>query len=57
MLILVIFLQGACVENVLDSLVNALLKNPNRKFVYVEQACIFFFFWDLFPRIMKLVRN
>lgn len=50
MLILVIFLQGACVENVLDSLVNALLKNPNRKFVYVEQACIFFFFFGIYFR-------
>ncbi|PKA54016.1 alpha-mannosidase [Apostasia shenzhenica] len=31
-------IQGACVNNVLDSMVVALLKDPNRKFVYVEQA-------------------
>ncbi|KAJ0974238.1 hypothetical protein J5N97_016203 [Dioscorea zingiberensis] len=31
-------IQGACVNNVLDSVVDALLKNPDRKFVYVEQA-------------------
>ncbi|VAH36412.1 unnamed protein product [Triticum turgidum subsp. durum] len=28
----------ACVQNVLDSLVPALLKDENRKFIYVEQA-------------------
>ncbi|XXG75009.1 hypothetical protein AAC387_Pa07g3602 [Persea americana] len=31
-------IQGACVSNVLDSLVISLMKDPNRKFVYVEQA-------------------
>ncbi|VAI24288.1 unnamed protein product [Triticum turgidum subsp. durum] len=31
-------IQGACVQNVLDSLVPALLKDENRKFIYVEQA-------------------
>ncbi|GAV60191.1 Glyco_hydro_38 domain-containing protein/Glyco_hydro_38C domain-containing protein/Alpha-mann_mid domain-containing protein [Cephalotus follicularis] len=31
-------LQGACVQNVLDSLVPSLLANKNRKFIYVEQA-------------------
>ncbi|KAJ7945626.1 Alpha-mannosidase [Quillaja saponaria] len=31
-------IQGACVQNVLDSLVPALLANKNRKFIYVEQA-------------------
>ncbi|XP_020699956.1 alpha-mannosidase [Dendrobium catenatum] len=31
-------IQGACVANVLDSVVVALLKDPSRKFVYVEQA-------------------
>jgi alpha-mannosidase len=30
--------QGACVQNVLDSLVPALLKDENRKFIYVEQV-------------------
>ncbi|KAM7276612.1 hypothetical protein ACFE04_018478 [Oxalis oulophora] len=31
-------IQGACVQNVLDSLVPALLADHNRKFIYVEQA-------------------
>ncbi|XP_027351852.1 probable alpha-mannosidase At5g13980 [Abrus precatorius] len=31
-------IQGACVENVLDSMVNALLADKNRKFIYVEMA-------------------
>ncbi|XP_037479257.1 alpha-mannosidase At3g26720-like [Triticum dicoccoides] len=31
-------IQVACVQNVLDSLVPALLKDENRKFIYVEQA-------------------
>ncbi|TQD70103.1 hypothetical protein C1H46_044363 [Malus baccata] len=32
---------GACVQNVLDSLVPALLADKNRKFIYVEQATLF----------------
>ncbi|XP_072954939.1 alpha-mannosidase [Typha angustifolia] len=31
-------IQGACVMNVLDSVVDALRKDPNRKFVFAEQA-------------------
>ncbi|KAL5706468.1 alpha-mannosidase [Ranunculus cassubicifolius] len=31
-------IQGASVRNVLDSLVDSLLRDPNRKFVFVEQA-------------------
>nr|GEY53800.1 probable alpha-mannosidase At5g13980 [Tanacetum cinerariifolium] len=31
-------IQGACVQNVLDSMVPALLRDKNRKFIYVEQA-------------------
>ncbi|KAF8694238.1 hypothetical protein HU200_038373 [Digitaria exilis] len=31
-------IQGACVQNVLDSLIPALLKDENRKFIYVEQV-------------------
>ncbi|KAL5581467.1 hypothetical protein UlMin_013909 [Ulmus minor] len=31
-------IQGACVENVLDSLIPVLLADKNRKFIYVEQA-------------------
>ncbi|OVA17373.1 Glycoside hydrolase family 38 [Macleaya cordata] len=40
-------IQGACVQNVLDSLIPALLADKNRKFIYVEQArsitCFAFF--------------
>ena len=32
------FLQGACVQDVLDSIVPALLADKNRKFIFVEQA-------------------
>lgn len=31
-------IQGACVQNVLDSMVQSLLVDKNRKFIYVEQA-------------------
>lgn len=50
-------IQGACVENVLDSLVTALLSNPDRKFIYVEQA--FFQRWwrDQSEIIQGLVRK
>ncbi|KAK9117707.1 hypothetical protein Sjap_016654 [Stephania japonica] len=34
-------IQGACVRNVLDSLVPALQADKNRKFIYVEQASVF----------------
>lgn len=33
-------MQGACVQNVLDSLVPALLADKNRKFIYVEQVSV-----------------
>ncbi|PIA32796.1 hypothetical protein AQUCO_04300016v1 [Aquilegia coerulea] len=31
-------IRGACVQNVLDSMISALLADKNRKFIYVEQA-------------------
>lgn len=31
-------LQGACVQNVLDSVISALLDDKNRKFIYVEMV-------------------
>lgn len=34
----VLNVQGACVQNVLDSLIPALLADKNRKFIYVEQV-------------------
>ncbi|XP_075514635.1 alpha-mannosidase-like isoform X1 [Primulina tabacum] len=36
-------IQGACVENVLDSVVVSLRRNPNRKFIFAEMA--FFYRW------------
>lgn len=30
--------QGACVENTLDSVIMSLLRNPNRKFVFAEMV-------------------
>ncbi|KAM0936003.1 putative alpha-mannosidase [Dioscorea sansibarensis] len=49
-------IQGACVQNVLDSMVTALLQDKNRKFIYVEQA--FFQRWwrrqsDAIKKIVK----
>ncbi|KAK4784741.1 hypothetical protein SAY86_019109 [Trapa natans] len=35
-------IQGACVENTIDSIVEALLRDPNRKFIYAEMVCFFF---------------
>ncbi|XP_071914762.1 alpha-mannosidase At3g26720 isoform X1 [Coffea arabica] len=31
-------IRGACVQNVLDSVISALLDDPNRRFIYVEMA-------------------
>ncbi|XP_073296505.1 alpha-mannosidase-like isoform X2 [Primulina huaijiensis] len=36
-------IQGACVENVLDSVVVSLRRDPNRKFIFAEMA--FFYRW------------
>ncbi|KAK7282128.1 hypothetical protein RIF29_10693 [Crotalaria pallida] len=50
-------IQGACVQNVLDSLVPALLADKNRKFIYVEQA--FFQRWwrEQSEDVQKTVKN
>ncbi|XP_044500612.1 alpha-mannosidase isoform X1 [Mangifera indica] len=50
-------IQGACVENVLDSVVVALLRDPNRKFVFAEMA--FFYRWWVYqsPEIQEDVRK
>lgn len=50
-------IQGACVQNVLDSIVPALLADENRKFIYVEQA--FFQRWwrDQSPSVQKTVKK
>ncbi|KAL8240385.1 hypothetical protein R6Q59_013740 [Mikania micrantha] len=50
-------IQGACVENVLDSVVTALLRDPNRKFIFAEMA--FFRRWWLLQsvKIQALVKK
>ncbi|XAR73763.1 Alpha-mannosidase [Bertholletia excelsa] len=50
-------IQGACVENVLDSVVMSLLKDPNRRFIYVEMA--FFQRWweEQSVEIQEVVRK
>ncbi|CAH9082893.1 unnamed protein product [Cuscuta europaea] len=50
-------IQGACVQNVLDSLIPALLADKNRKFIYVEQA--FFQRWwrNQSPTMQTIVRK
>ncbi|CAB4275520.1 unnamed protein product [Prunus armeniaca] len=50
-------IQGACVQNVLDSLVPALLADKNRKFIYVEQA--FFQRWwrDQSEAVQSIVKQ
>ncbi|GAV59511.1 Glyco_hydro_38 domain-containing protein/Glyco_hydro_38C domain-containing protein/Alpha-mann_mid domain-containing protein [Cephalotus follicularis] len=50
-------IQGACVQNVLDSIVPALLADKNRKFIYVEQA--FFQRWwrDQSDEVQKVVKQ
>ncbi|KAG6521674.1 hypothetical protein ZIOFF_018799 [Zingiber officinale] len=35
-------IHGACIINVLDSVVGSLLKDPNRKFIFAEQVCFTF---------------
>ncbi|KAJ6748319.1 ALPHA-MANNOSIDASE [Salix purpurea] len=50
-------IQGACVQNVLDSIVPALLADKNRKFIYVEQA--FFQRWwrDQSEEVQNVVKQ
>ncbi|XP_057982567.1 probable alpha-mannosidase At5g13980 [Malania oleifera] len=50
-------IQGACVQNVLDSTVPALLADKNRKFIYVEMA--FFQRWwrDQSEAVQKTVKE
>ncbi|KAL0543429.1 hypothetical protein IC582_018525 [Cucumis melo] len=50
-------IQGACVQNVLDSVVDSLLRDSNRKFVFAEMA--FFQRWwsQQNPTVQKRVRE
>lgn len=54
-----VWVQGACVENVLDSVVVALLRDPNRKFIFAEMVSLNFFVSDhdfvLFSCIVSLM--
>ncbi|XP_062091515.1 probable alpha-mannosidase At5g13980 isoform X2 [Humulus lupulus] len=47
-------IQDACVQNVLDSLIPALLADKNRKFIYVEQA-FFQRWWDEQSEVVKSI--
>ncbi|GFS34385.1 glycosyl hydrolase family 38 protein [Actinidia rufa] len=46
-------IRGACVQNVLDSVISALLEDKNRKFVYVEVA-FFQRWWRQQSEILKI---
>ncbi|KAL8557447.1 hypothetical protein ACS0TY_004754 [Phlomoides rotata] len=50
-------IQGACVQNVLDSLIPALIADKNRKFIYVEQAFFQRWWGDQSETIQKIVRQ
>lgn len=38
--------QGACVQNVLDSVMSSLFEDRNRKFIYVEMVSSYTFFFS-----------
>ncbi|XP_028761137.1 alpha-mannosidase At3g26720 [Neltuma alba] len=46
-------IRGACVQNVLDSVISALLDDENRKFIYVEMA-FFQRWWRQQSKAMKI---
>ncbi|XP_056689523.1 alpha-mannosidase At3g26720 isoform X2 [Spinacia oleracea] len=50
-------IRGACVQNVLDSVISALLEDENRKFIYVEMA--FFQRWwrQQSPKLKEKVKE
>ncbi|KAI0513516.1 hypothetical protein KFK09_009540 [Dendrobium nobile] len=50
-------IQGACVRNVLDSVVSALLEDKNRKFIYVEQAFFQRWWMQQSNAIKKIVKG
>lgn len=51
-----IWWQGACVQNVLDSLVPALLADKNRKFIFVEQASSFWCDHVVYSNYVGMIR-
>ncbi|XVF15938.1 hypothetical protein REPUB_Repub09cG0198800 [Reevesia pubescens] len=50
-------IQGACVQNVLDSVVAALLRDPNRKFVFAEMAFFQRWWTEQSPEIQEQVKK
>ncbi|KAL3720554.1 hypothetical protein ACJRO7_005378 [Eucalyptus globulus] len=50
-------IQGACVENVLDSVVKALVRDPNRKFVFAEMAFFQRWWLEQSPETQEQVRK
>jgi hypothetical protein len=49
-------MQGACVMNTLDSVVDALASDPARKFIVVEQVSIHSLVFDSYsPLVLMLV--
>ncbi|XP_028775256.1 alpha-mannosidase [Neltuma alba] len=50
-------IQGACVQNVLDSLVVSLQRDPNRKFVYAEMAFLHRWWVEQSPETQEQVRK
>ncbi|KAL1569764.1 alpha-mannosidase [Salvia divinorum] len=50
-------IQGACVENVLDSVVVSLLRDPNRKFIFAEMAFFSRWWGEQSPEIQQVVRK
>ncbi|KAL3720552.1 hypothetical protein ACJRO7_005376 [Eucalyptus globulus] len=50
-------IQGACVENVLDSVIEALARDPNRKFVFAEMAFFQRWWLEQSPEMQELVRK
>ncbi|KAJ8772488.1 hypothetical protein K2173_027665 [Erythroxylum novogranatense] len=50
-------IQAACVQNILDSLVPALMADKNRKFVYVEQAYFQRWWKEQNKRVRNIVRK
>ncbi|KAI3929113.1 hypothetical protein MKW92_027696 [Papaver armeniacum] len=50
-------IQGACVENTLDSVVQSLVRNPDRKFIFAEQAFFQRWWMEQSVQIQEVVRK
>lgn len=49
-------MQVACVENVLDSVVMSLRRDPNRKFVFAEMVKLFYFYFLVTSALYSFVQ-